>query len=111
MPMNGTFLDSLATHGKGLITHIGLVNGAGAAVGDARKAVTWTGPTGGDGLIRPSADIVFNMTAGQDVAGWRGYSALTAGTDYGGAALTAVNFSNDGTYTLAAASTSIDINV
>lgn len=108
--MNGTYLDAVATHAASLITHIGLVNSVGGEVGDGRKAVTWTGPTGGDGLIRPSADLVFNMTSGQDVAGWRGFSALTAGTDYGGAALTPVSFSNDGTYTLQAASTSIDHN-
>lgn len=107
--MNGTFLDALATQAKTLITHIGLVNGAGSAVG-TRQAVTWTGPTGGNGLIRPNADLVFNMTSGQDVAEWRGYSASTGGTDYGGAALTAVSYSNDGTYTLLAASTAIDLN-
>jgi hypothetical protein len=41
------------------------------------------------------------------VAGWRGYSALTGGTNYGGAALTTRNYSNAGTYELLAASTNI----
>lgn len=106
MPMTDAYRNALRDQGQALITHIGLVNGAGNPTGDARKAVTWTDSAAGQS--RPSADIVFNMTAGQDVAGWRGYSAATAGTDYGGAALTPKTFANDGTYTLLAASTSID---
>lgn len=104
--MNQTYRDALATHGSTLITHIALLNSVGAEVGDARKPVTWTGPTA-DGTIRPDADLAFAMTAGEDVAEWRGYSALTGGTDYGGEALAPVNFSNDGTYTLESASTSV----
>lgn len=111
MSMNNTFLNALADHGGGLITHIGLVDDLGAELASAayaRQAVTWTAAA--DGLIRPTADLVFDTTAGDTVAGWVGYSALTTGTAYGGAALTQVDYSNDGTYTLLAASTAIDLD-
>lgn len=112
--MNGVYLDAIATHGKSLITHIGLVDDMGTEIagGDyARQAVTWTGPTAGDGLVRPSADLVFGIPGGATVAGWRGYSALTAGTDYGGAALTPAEvYAGAGTYTLQAANTAVDHN-
>lgn len=103
--MNTAYLNFLATAAAAEITHIGLVDSDGNEVGDARKSVTWTTPS--NGLIRPNADLEFTMTSGDDVAGWRGYDAETSGTDYEGADLTAVSFSNDGTYTLTAASTGI----
>jgi 2',3'-cyclic-nucleotide 2'-phosphodiesterase (5'-nucleotidase family) len=106
--VNETFLNLLATAGGTAITHIGLVNGSGTQVGDARKPVTWT--TAADGLIRPTANLVFDMTSGQNVSGWRGYSAATGGTNYGGAALTSTTFSNPGTYTLQASDTAIDVD-
>ena len=105
--MNQTYRDALATHGSTLISHIALVNGSGVEVGDARKSVTWVGPTG-DGLLRPNQDIEFLMQGGDQVAGWKGFSALTGGTDYGGSDLTAVTFANPGTYTMEAANTGIN---
>lgn len=107
MALNNAYLEAIATAGKALITHIGLVDGDGDPVGDARKAVTW-GANNGSGDFLMSGNLTFNMTSGDDVAGWVGYSALSAGTAYGGASLTPVTFSNDGTYTLLAASTGID---
>lgn len=103
----------LATQGAAAISHIGLVDDLGTEITGgtpayARKAVTWTAPAGG--LIRPNADLAFDIPAGVTVGGWRGYSALTAGTDYGGEALTNEAFASQGTYTLLAASTSIDHN-
>lgn len=108
--MNAAYLDVLAAAGAAEITHIGLVNGAGTPVGDGRKAVTWTAPA--SGLIRPTADLVFAITAGEQPAAWRGYNAATAGTDYEGAPLSPAPsaYGNDGTYTLEAASTSIAHN-
>lgn len=113
MPMNGAYLDAIAMHASSLITHIGLVDDVGTELSSAsysRQAVTWTGPSGGDGEIRPDSDIEFSVESGDTVAGWRAYSASSGGTDYGGDSLTQVDFSNDGTYTLLAASTSIDHN-
>ena len=106
MAMNAAYLNLTADAGGTAITHIALLNSSNVEVGDARKAVTWT--TASDGLIRPTADLEFTMTSGDEVTQWRGYSAETAGTDYGGATLTTATFSNDGTYTLTAAQTGID---
>lgn len=106
--MNVTYLNAIANHGAGLITHIGLVNSVGNQVGDGRRAVTFAASV--DGLVRPTTDLVFIMTAGQDVAGWVGYNAATDGVAYGGADLGSVTFNNDGEYTLVAAQTGIDHN-
>src|SRR5512139_1793143 len=109
MPMNNAYLEALATAGKALITHIALLDSTNTEVGDARKAVTW-GANDGDGDFLMSGDLVFNMLTGDDVASWSGFSAISGGTEYRGAALTAVTYSNDGTYTLLAASTGISHN-
>jgi len=103
--MNATYRNLLATHGASLITHIGLVDSTDAEVSVERKPVVWTAPA--DGLIRPDADIDFDILAGNNVAGWRGYSALAGGTEYGGKGLTQVNFAGNGVYTLEAANTAI----
>lgn len=110
MAMNGDYLDAIATHAKSLITHIGLVDGNGDEVGDGRKAVTWTGPNGGDGLIRPNADLEFDMSPGDEVVGWVGYDGDGSGAnEYGGADFDEpIEFANPGTFTLEAASTGID---
>lgn len=108
MPMNNAYLEALATAGKALITHIALQNSGGTQVGDARKAVTW-GANDGDGDFLMSGDLVFNMTAGQQVSKWSGWSAVSGGTEYGGGALPEVTFGNNGTYTLQAASTGISL--
>jgi hypothetical protein len=105
--MNSNYHNAVAIHGATLITHIGLVNAGGtelAGGGYARQPVTWE-RTGA--VLRPDANLVFTTEASDQVAGWRGYSALTSGTDYGGAAVTERNYSNPGTFTLLAASTSI----
>ena len=106
--MNATYRDAVATHGGTLITHIALFNGASEVTGGtyARQAVTWAAAS--DGTIRPNANLVFDVPSGQTVDGWRGFSALTAGTNYGGKALTSQAFASDGTYTLLAASTGIN---
>lgn len=110
MPMLAAYLNALRTEGKTLITHIGLVDDVGAELSGgspayARQAVTWA--DGADGIMSPNADLEFDIPAGDSVAGWRGYSALTAGTDYGGEALTQEDYASQGTYTLLAASTNI----
>lgn len=108
--MNAAYYNAIRDHGQSLITHIGLVDDVGTELTGgspayARQAVTWTDD--GDGVSRPSADLEFDVPAGDTVAEWRGYSASTAGTDYGGASLTNEAFAAQGTYTLLAASTSI----
>lgn len=106
--MNNAYLNAIASHGAGLITHIALVDSTGTEVGDARQPVTWTSPS--DGLIRPTSDLEFQMDAGDEVAGWRGFDSLTGGTGYGGATLSTVSFGNPGTYTLLANQSGIDHN-
>ena len=110
MAMTEGFRNSCADHGAGLITHIGLVivNGteiSGGSPAYARVAVTWAAASAG--VIRPNANLTFNIPAGTTVAGWRGYSASSGGTNYGGADLTNEIYAGQGEYELLAASTGI----
>ncbi|MEU8195246.1 hypothetical protein AB0C10_15845 [Microbispora amethystogenes] len=109
MAMNTAYLNLTAQAGGNAITYLGLVDDTGTEItggGYARQAVTWTSPV--NGLIRPSADKVFAIPASATVAGWRGYSAASGGTDYGGKDLPQQPYATAGTYTLLAASTGID---
>jgi hypothetical protein len=109
MAMTTAYLDAIAGAGRTTVTHIGLVDGSGVEITGgsyARKAVTWTASS--NGTIKPSADLTFDIPSGATVAGWRGYSAASAGTNYGGADLTSQAFSSAGTYTLLAAATAIN---
>lgn len=110
MAMTTAYLNAIRDHGQSIITHIGLVDDVGTELTGgspayARQAVTWTDSS--DGVSSPSADLTFDIPAGVTVGGWRGYSASTAGTDYGGADLTQEAYAAQGTYDLLAASTSI----
>jgi hypothetical protein len=108
MSMTEGYRNAIAGHGGGLITHIGLVdNTATELTGGtyARIAVTWTTASGG--TIRPNADLTFNVPAGANVSGWRGFTAPTAGTNYGGGALTREDYASAGQYKLLSASTGI----
>jgi len=67
--------------------------------------VTWVAAAAGG--IRPNADLGFDVPA-RIGAGWRGYSALTGGTNYGGEDLTQETFASAGQYRLLAASTGIN---
>lgn len=107
--MTNTYLEAIATAGKALITHIALHDSIGVQVGDGRKAVTW-GANNGNGDFFMSTDLIFDMSAGQEVAGWSGWSAATGGTRYGGADLSPRSFVNPGTYTLLANHTGIKHN-
>jgi len=108
--MSDGYRNAIADHGASLISHIGLIDELGTELtgGDpayARQAVTWTSAS--DGTIRPNADLTFDVPADTTVAGWRGYSALTEGTNYGGKALTNETFASQGEYKLLSASTGI----
>jgi hypothetical protein len=108
--MNTAYLNLIREAGQSAITHIGLVDDTGTELTGgspayARKAVTWTDSA--DGVSRPSADLTFDVPAGASVASWRGYSASSSGTDYGGEDLTQEDYAGQGTYKLLAASTSI----
>jgi len=107
MAMTEAFRNAMLDAGAALITHIALFDGASELTGGsyARKAVTWA--AAGSGAVRPNADLTFDVPAGADVDGWRGFTALTNGTNYGGASLTAEAFVGAGQYKLLAASTGI----
>jgi hypothetical protein len=110
MAMTAAYFNALRTEGKTLITHIGLVDETdteltGGSPAYARKAVTWA--DGADGVMSPNADLDFDVPASTTVGGWRGYSASTAGTDYGGEDLTQEAFAGQGEYTLLASATSV----
>ncbi len=114
MPVSNAYLNESANAMRTKVTHIGLVGTGGVELSGgsyARKPVTWTeAPTAGTpGLIRPTADILFNVPAGK-VVGWRGYSALTGGTDYGGedfAAADQETYANPGELKLLASETAL----
>ena len=109
MAMSTAYLNGIANAGASLVQYIGLVDDNGVELSGgsyARKAVTWD--TASNGSIHPDSDLTFDIPAGATVAGWRGYSAASGGTDYGGAALDPQPFVTAGTYTLLAAETSID---
>jgi hypothetical protein len=107
--MNTAYANLLGNYARTIITHIGLANNAGTEIASgsyARQAVTWT--TASNGTIAPTTNLVFNLTAGDQVGQWIGYTASTGGTSYGGATLSSVTFGNNGTYTLNAAGTAIN---
>ena len=96
--METTYTNAIADHGASLITHIGLVNAEGTEVSTERKAASWDAAS--NGRINLSAALTFDVAGGLTVAGWRGFSQVTGGTNYGGASLTEETFAGDGTYTL-----------
>lgn len=111
MSMSAAYITLIGTAGKNAITHIGLVNASGTELSGgsyARKAVTWG--TESSGSWHMSADLTFDVPAGATVGGWRGFSALTAGTNYGGADLTQESFASAGQYVLQASSTALNHN-
>lgn len=108
--MNDNYHNAIRDHGKTLITHIALVDDTdteltGGSPAYARKPVAWVDD--GVGVMRPDADLLFDIPAGATIGGWRGFSALSNGTDYGGKELTQEVYAGQGEYTLSAASTSI----
>lgn len=111
--MNQNYTDALREHGESLITHIGLVDSTEVELSSAnyaRQPVTWTDEA--SSVMRPSSDRPFGITAGDQVAGWHGFDAATAGTDYGGETFPdgPFDYSQDGTFTLAASQTAVDHN-
>lgn len=110
MAMLAAYLNELRDAGIAAITHFGLVDETGTELTGGSPAyarIADTPVADGDGVIRPSTDLTFDVPASTTVGGWRGYSALSAGTDFGGEDLTQEAFAEQGEYTLLEASTSI----
>ena len=114
--MNATYRNALATAGAALITHIGLVDNtntelAGGDPAYARKPVGWDASV--DGYIQIDGNLLFDIPAGANVSGWRGYNQLDPGAgsvEYGGKSLTQEVFAGQGTYALLADETGIEHN-
>ena len=109
MPVTEAYLDASTVQPAANITHIGLVDNTGTELsgsGYARLPVTWDAPVtvGPARVIRPTTDLIFTVGA-VTVAGWRGYTALAAGTSYGGGDLTPAALPVPGQYRLNAAAT------
>lgn len=88
------------------ISHWGLVNATGTELSGGTYARIPSAGTNSAGTVRPTADCAFNVPASTTVGGWRAYSALTAGTNYGGGDISPNEvYGTAGTFTLTAAST------
>lgn len=113
MAVTQAYLDLTLVDPASTITHIGLVDDQGDELSGgsyARKSVSWASPASADGgrVIRPTADLTFDVPALANdgkVAGWRGFSASSNGTNYGGGDLTPEPYPNGGQYVLEAAGT------
>lgn len=111
MPLTTSGLNDAVNGVTATITHIALTNGSGTELTGgsyARLPVTWATASGG--TRRPSADLAFNVPAGTTVGGWKGFTALTGGTEKASGTLTSEAYASAGTYVLEAASTGITIS-
>ncbi len=111
--MNADYRNAIADYGGTVVTHIGLVDNTDTELtgGDpayARQAVSWESSV--DGFIQITSNLLFDIPAGANVSGWRGYSAPTADTEYGGKSLTREDYAGQGTYALLADETGIEHN-
>lgn len=108
MAMSVNYLNSIANYGASLIKFIGLVdeNGDELPLGTyARQPAAWKESV--DGAIYLESDLSFTIPAGSTVAGWRGYSDSTGGTDFGGEDVEPTEFPNKGVYILLADNTGV----
>lgn len=110
MALNSAYLNAIADHGGGLITHVGLADGPNEvdelddATIYARQSITWNAAVDGD--LDSSGEITFDVPGGSTVSHVQFWSAATGGTFYGSSSVTSESFAGDGTYTL----TDVDIN-
>jgi hypothetical protein len=110
MPFEASYLNSIASHGRGILSQMGLVDENGAEItGGAYARITvstssWTAPVNGD--ITLTNDKVFEVPAGATVAGW--FITLTS-TGVAGitGTLTPETFVNGGQYRFVAANCTI----
>jgi hypothetical protein len=111
MGMANTYLNSAAWGGTREILYIGLVDDtetelSGGSPAYARQPVESWPRT--DGVARPSDDLVFEVPASTTVKGWRGYSAITGGIEYGGGDFAELEvYVDQGQFVLVAAETAI----
>jgi hypothetical protein len=111
--MTAAFHNLLRAEAIAKATHVGLVDETGTELTGGSPAYSrleeaWV-TTGGDGIMNLAANRVFNVPSGVTVGGWRAYSLVSGGVNYGGKDLVNEEFTAQGTYTLLANSTSITI--
>jgi len=111
--MTAAFHNALRTHAISIAGFVGLVDETGTELTGGSPAYsrleeTWV-TTGGDGIMNLANNRVFNVPANTTVGGWRAYSLVSGGVNYGGKDLVNEEFTAQGTYTLLAAQTSITI--
>lgn len=110
MAASSALLNTLAIQAASLITHVGLVNESDVELSGGSYARQATSATAAGAQVRLDSDETFNVPGGATVAGWRAYSALTSGTDYGGSDLTPEEYAGPGQYVLTGAATGFTIS-
>lgn len=110
MPVSASGLTDAVNGLAATITHLALTNAAGTELSGgtyARIPVTWASATGG--TRRPAADSTFNVPAGAAVGGWKGFTALTGGTEKASGTVPTETYTAAGQYVLEAATTGLVI--
>lgn len=100
----GTVATYMSLHNGYPATSLNEITGGSPAY--ARKAITWGSASNGE--IATSNQPVFDVPAGETVAGVGFWSAATSGTQYGDYDVTDEVFAGQGTYTVTSAT--IDLN-
>lgn len=100
MAMNEAYLNVIANSGRTAVTHVSLASGNLEAneLAVTRQPISWAAAVNGN--LDSSNTPVFTVPAGSSVNHVQFWSALTAGTFYGSAPVTAETFAGEGTYTL-----------
>lgn len=102
MTLSAALKNAMLDAGAALITHIGLADAGGEVTGGspayARQAVAWGAAAGG--VVAMTGTETFDVPAGEGLDRVILRSALTGGTDYGFAPVTAETFGGQGTYTV-----------
>ena len=107
-----TLLNTGVTAIANAVTYLGLGDETGTELSGgtpayARKAVTWT--VADDGATQPNADLTFDIPSGATVKCVLLFAAATGGSDLGGKVVDEESYTNQGTYTLKAAQSSMAI--
>lgn len=110
MVAEAPLLALMATAGAAAIDYVGLLNGSGVELSGGSYVRLPASATATAGVIELDDDATFQVPAGATVAGWSGFSAVSAGTRYGGANLTPEVYTGPGEYTLIAADSGFTVS-
>lgn len=109
--MNTVYKNLLANFSATLLKSVALLDSSGVELSGgnpaySRKSVDWS--TSIDGVIKPSADVVFSVPANTTVAGLAFYD--TTGSLLGSVSVTQEHFTGQGEYKILASSSSFTIS-